>query len=49
MTEERNKDESKDDPMNNSVLLLQWIRHRIEKNRKLIALFIGDTGSEKSM
>ncbi len=49
MTGEKNRDESKDDPMKNSVWLLQWIRHRIENNRNLIALFIGDTGSGKSM
>jgi len=40
---------SKDNAMNNSVWLLQWIRNRIRKNRNLIALFIGDTGSGKSM
>ncbi|MBX8640680.1 MAG: hypothetical protein KIS29_10135 [Thermoplasmata archaeon] len=39
----------KDDPMKNSVWLLQWIRNRIKKNRNLIALFIGDTGSGKSL
>ena len=32
----------------NSMWLLQWIRNRIKKNRNLIALFIGDTGSGKS-
>ncbi len=40
---------SKDDSTKNSVWLLQWIRNRIRKNRNLIALFIGDTGSGKSM
>ena len=40
---------SKDDSTKNSVWLLQWIRNRIKKNRNLIALFIGDTGSGKSM
>ena len=39
----------KDDSTKNSVWLLQWIRNRIRKNRNLIALFIGDTGSGKSM
>jgi predicted Zn finger-like uncharacterized protein len=43
------KDKAKDNAMNNSVWLLQWIRNRIKKNRNLIALFIGDTGSGKSM
>ena len=45
MTENMNKDDS----TKNSVWLLQWIRNRIKKNRNLIALFIGDTGSGKSM
>jgi predicted Zn-ribbon and HTH transcriptional regulator len=40
---------NKEDPMKNSVWLLQWIRNRIKKNRNLIALFIGDTGSGKSL
>lgn len=40
---------SKDDSTKNSVWLLQWIRNRIKKNRNLIALFIGDTGSGKSL
>jgi predicted Zn-ribbon and HTH transcriptional regulator len=40
---------SGDDSLKNSVWLLQWIRNRIRKNRNLIALFIGDTGSGKSM
>lgn len=35
--------------MKNSVWLMQWIRNRIKKNRNIIALFIGDTGSGKSM
>ena len=39
----------KDDSLKNSVWLLQWIRNRIKKNRNLIALFIGDTGSGKSL
>ena len=47
MTENVNKD--RDDSTKNSVWLLQWIRNRIKKNRNLIALFIGDTGSGKSM
>jgi DNA-directed RNA polymerase subunit RPC12/RpoP/adenylate kinase family enzyme len=38
-----------EESMKNSVWLLQWIRNRIKKNRNLIALFIGDTGSGKSM
>jgi len=38
-----------EEPMKNSVWLLQWIRNRIKKNRNLIALFIGDTGSGKSL
>ena len=33
----------------NSVWLLQWFKHRIQKNRNVIALFIGDTGSGKSL
>ena len=33
----------------NSVWLLQWFNHRIQKNRNVIALFIGDTGSGKSL
>ena len=33
----------------NSVWLIPWIRRRIRKNRNLIALFIGDTGSGKSL
>ena len=37
------------DPMRGSVWLLQWISNRIKKNRNLIALFIGDTGSGKSL
>ena len=37
------------DPAGNSVWLLQWIRRRIKKNRNLIAIFIGDTGSGKSL
>ena len=36
-------------PFKNSVWLLQWISNRIKKNRNLIALFIGDTGSGKSL
>ncbi len=32
-----------------SVWLLPWIRNRLRKNRNLIALFIGDTGSGKSL
>jgi len=48
MTESVNKD-NKDDFTKNSVWLLQWIRNRIRKNRNLIALFIGDTGSGKSL
>ena len=44
MTENVSKD-NKDDTTKNSVWLLQWIRNRIRKNRNLIALFIGDTGS----
>ena len=47
MTESVNKD--RDDSAKNSVWLLQWIRNRIKKNRNLIALFIGDTGSGKSL
>ncbi|MHB1708764.1 MAG: hypothetical protein ACYCT2_04730 [Thermoplasmataceae archaeon] len=44
-----NDEEKKDeDPVKNSVWLLQWIQNRIKKNRNLIALFIGDTGSGKS-
>ena len=38
-----------EESMKNSVWLLQWIRNRIKKNRNLIALFIGDTGSGKSL
>ena len=52
MTENnREKDEGKksEDPVKNSVWLLQWIKNRIRKNRNLIALFIGDTGSGKSL
>ena len=48
MTENVGKD-NKDDTTKNSVWLLQWIRNRIKKNRNLIALFIGDTGSGKSL
>ena len=48
MTENVSKD-NKDDTTKNSVWLLQWIRNRIRKNRNLIALFIGDTGSGKSL
>jgi len=48
MTENVSKD-NKDDTTKNSVWLLQWIRNRIKKNRNLIALFIGDTGSGKSL
>jgi rubrerythrin len=48
MTENMSKD-NKDDTTKNSVWLLQWIRNRIKKNRNLIALFIGDTGSGKSL
>ena len=48
MTENISKD-NKDDTTKNSVWLLQWIRNRIRKNRNLIALFIGDTGSGKSL
>ncbi len=48
MTENVGKD-NKDDTTKNSVWLLQWIRNRIRKNRNLIALFIGDTGSGKSL
>ena len=33
----------------NSVWLLQWFKRRIQKNRNVIALFIGDTGSGKSL
>ncbi|MGP6208009.1 hypothetical protein ACNF42_08295 [Cuniculiplasma sp. SKW3] len=43
------KNKKKEDAKDNSVWLLQWIRNRIRKNRNLIALFIGDTGSGKSM
>ncbi|MHB1439992.1 MAG: hypothetical protein ACYCSO_05180 [Cuniculiplasma sp.] len=38
-----------EDLTKNSVWLLQWIRNRIKKNRNLIALFVGDTGSGKSL
>lgn len=31
-----------------SVWLIQWFYHRIRKNRNVIALFVGDTGSGKS-
>ena len=44
MTENMNKD----DFTKNSVWLIPWIRRRIEKNRNLIALFVGQTGSGKS-
>ena len=40
---------NENDPNAGSVWLLQWIHRRIKKNRNLIALFIGDTGSGKSM
>lgn len=40
---------NENDPNAGSVWLLQWIQRRIKKNRNLIALFIGDTGSGKSM
>ena len=33
----------------NSVWLLQWFNNRIKKNRNVIALFVGDTGSGKSL
>jgi rubrerythrin len=52
MTEnDQEKDDGKKNagPAENSVWLLQWIRNRIKKNRNLIALFIGDTGSGKSL
>jgi predicted Zn finger-like uncharacterized protein len=48
MTENVSND-NKDDATKNSVWLLQWIRNRIRKNRNLIALFVGDTGSGKSL
>ena len=44
-----NEDGKKDDEKANSIWLLRWIRNRIKKNRNLIALFIGDTGSGKSL
>lgn len=50
MTGNNEKDENEQaDPMQGSVWLLQWIQRRIAKNRNLIALFIGDTGSGKSL
>ena len=42
------KDKEKD-PSKKSIWLLKWIANRIKKNRNVIALFIGDTGSGKSM
>ncbi|MDS0257732.1 hypothetical protein ApAK_08680 [Thermoplasmatales archaeon AK] len=47
MTETVSND--RDDPTRNSVWLLQWFQHRIRKNRNVIALFVGDTGSGKSL
>ncbi|MGP6220968.1 hypothetical protein [Caldiplasma sukawensis] len=40
--------EAGDGRFRNSVWLLQWIHRRIEKNRNVIALFVGQTGSGKS-
>jgi uncharacterized Zn finger protein (UPF0148 family) len=48
MTEQQDKI-GEDEKMKGSVWLLQWIRNRIKKNKNLIALFIGDTGSGKSL
>ena len=54
-SESENKDNKKkdepveEDPSSKSIWLLRWIRNRIKKNRNLIALFIGDTGSGKSL
>ncbi|MHB8544870.1 MAG: P-loop NTPase family protein [Leptospirales bacterium] len=48
MSEEQKNEGGNNNPMENSVWLLQWIRNRIKKNRNLIALFVGDTGSGKS-
>ena len=46
MTENEKREE---ETPGRSAWLLPWIRHRIAKNRNLIALFIGDTGSGKSL
>ena len=47
--ENRDEDRKKEDEKDNSIWLPKWIRNRIKKNRNLIALFVGDTGSGKSL
>lgn len=42
-------DEKMKENLSKSVWLLQWLQNRIKKNRNVIALFIGDTGSGKSL
>lgn len=36
-------------PVYNSVWLTQWIRKTMRKNRNLISLFVGDSGSSESL